>query len=52
VGCERQLEKAQRRLAPYAPRHRDVDIASLLVQLEAAAATARSGSLDLEQPVL
>ena len=25
VGCERQLEKAERRLGPYAPRHEGVD---------------------------
>jgi len=30
VGCERQLEKAARRLGPYAPEHRGVDVASLL----------------------
>jgi predicted metal-dependent hydrolase len=52
VGCERQLEKAQRRLAPYAPRHRGVDIGSLLVQLKGAATRVESGSLELEQPVL
>ena len=52
VGCERQLEKARRRLAPYAPVHRDVDVAALLLQLEAAAETVDSGSLDLPPPVL
>jgi predicted metal-dependent hydrolase len=52
VGCERQLEKAQRRLAGYAPRHRGVDIDALLVQLRGAAATVEAGSLELEQPVL
>jgi predicted metal-dependent hydrolase len=36
VGCERQLEKAARRLGPYAPSHRGVDVASLLEQIEAA----------------
>ena len=36
VGCERQLEKAARRLGPYAPLHRGVDVESLLVQIEAA----------------
>ena len=36
VGCERQLEKAARRLRPYAPKHRGVDVADLLVQVEAA----------------
>ena len=30
VGCERQLEKAARRLAPYAPAHRGLDVAALL----------------------
>jgi len=52
VGCERQLEKAQRRLGPYAPRHRGVDIASLLDQLRVAAETVEAGSLDLERPYL
>jgi predicted metal-dependent hydrolase len=36
VGCERQLEKAARRLAPYAPAHRALDVASLLAQVERA----------------
>ena len=36
VGCERQLEKAARRLAPYVPAHRGVDVEGLLAQLEAA----------------
>ncbi len=52
VGCERQLEKARRRLAPYAPAHRGVDIAALLVQLEAAAKTVEADSLELAPPVL
>jgi uncharacterized protein len=52
IGCERQLEKARRRLAPYAPSHRGVEIASLLVQLEVAAKTVEAGSLELVQPVL
>ena len=34
VGCERQLEKARRRLAPYAPAHRGVDVAALLARLD------------------
>ena len=34
VGCERQLEKAARRLRPYAPSHRGVDVAGLLLELE------------------
>jgi predicted metal-dependent hydrolase len=36
VGCERQLEKAARRLRPYAPAHRGVDVQGLLAQVEAA----------------
>ena len=34
-GCRRQLEKAARRLGPYAPLHRGVDVASLLAQVAA-----------------
>jgi len=45
VGCRRQLEKAARRLGPFAPEHRGVDVAGLLRQVEAAQA---QGSLDLE----
>ena len=52
VGCERQLEKAARRLGPFAPEHRGVDVASILGQLEAARATVAGGSLELEQPQL
>jgi predicted metal-dependent hydrolase len=36
VGCERQLEKARRRLAPYAPSHRGVDVAAVLAQIDRA----------------
>ena len=52
VGCRRQLEKAERRLRPYAPRHRDVDVASLLEQVAAARRTVESGSLSLPPPAL
>ena len=37
VGCERQLEKAARRLSPYAPVHRRVDVDGLLAQVRSAA---------------
>jgi uncharacterized protein len=47
VGCERQLEKAARRLGPYAPAHRGVDVASILGQVEGAAEIVAGGSLDL-----
>ena len=36
VGCERQLEKATRRLAPYAPSHRGIDVDDVLGQVRAA----------------
>jgi len=36
TGCRRQLEKAARRLAAYAPSHRGVDVSSLLAQVERA----------------
>jgi predicted metal-dependent hydrolase len=52
VGCERQLEKAARRLGPYAPEHRGVDVASILQQVATAAESVRVGTLDLEPPVL
>ncbi len=44
VGCARQLEKAERRLAPFSPAHRGVDVAALLSQVETAQAL---GTLDL-----
>jgi len=50
VGCERQLEKAARRLGPYAPEHEGVDVASVLEQVAAAQAVAAAGSLDLPAP--
>ena len=50
TGCERQLEKATRRLGPFAPSHRGVDVASVLAQVEAARSTVASGSLGLEPP--
>lgn len=36
TGCERQLEKAARRLAPYRPSYRGVDVDDLLAQVGAA----------------
>src|SRR3954466_10595135 len=48
VGCERQLEKARRRLGPYAPAHEGVDVAALLAQVDAAAARVATGSLALD----
>src|SRR5215210_8092939 len=52
TGCGRQLEKAARRLSPYAPSHRGIDLGALLVQLDAARRTVAAGSLALEAPRL
>jgi uncharacterized protein len=46
-GAERQLEKAARRLTPYAPTHRAVDVARVLGQVDAASARVTEGLLDL-----
>ena len=48
VGCERQLAKARRRLARYAPSHEGVDVERLLAQVDAAAARVAAGSLRLD----
>jgi uncharacterized protein len=47
VGCERQLAKAELRLTPFLPAHRDVDLAAVLAQVSTAAATVAAGSLAL-----
>jgi predicted metal-dependent hydrolase len=52
VGCERQLEKAARRLGPFAPSHRGVDVANVLEQVEAARVVVESGSLELVRPTI
>ena len=52
VGCRRQLEKAERRLDRFAPRHRGVDIAAVLEQVAAARRTVEAGSLTLPPPSL
>ena len=44
TGGRRQLEKAARRLEPFAPEHRGVDVSALLRQVEAAQAL---GTLEL-----
>ena len=46
-GASRQLATATRRLTPYAPSHRGVDVAAVLGQVEAAAARIDAGLLDL-----
>jgi hypothetical protein len=50
VGCERQLEKAERRLHPYAPVYRGVPVATLLQDLTNARKRVGTGSLDLAEP--
>jgi predicted metal-dependent hydrolase len=52
VGCERQLEKASRRLGPYAPAHRCVDVAATLRQVEDARETLRAEADGLEHMVV
>jgi uncharacterized protein len=52
VGCERQLEKAARRLGPYAPEHEGVDVAAVLRQVEQAAELVKGGSLELPPPAV
>ena len=50
VATASQLEKATRRLGPFAPEHRGVDVADVLAQVEAARARVAAGSLDLAPP--
>jgi predicted metal-dependent hydrolase len=52
VATARQLEKAARRLSPFAPAHRGLDVASVLAQVEIASARVASGSLELDPPQL
>lgn len=48
TGCERQLEKAARRLVRYAPSHAGVDVASVLAQVERSRDVVAGGSLKLD----
>ena len=50
VATGRQLEKAARRLTPFAPAHRGVDVVAMLIQVEAAQERVAGGSLDLDPP--
>jgi uncharacterized protein len=50
VGSERQLAKAQRRLAGYTPEHLGVDVADILRQLRSAAALVERDCLELPAP--
>ena len=49
IGTERQLAKALRRLEPFAPAHRGIELEPLLAQLRELHA---QGSLELPRPLL
>jgi hypothetical protein len=49
VGATRQLEKGLRRLEPYEPVHRGVDVAAIRQQLRAAQEVVLGGSLELPE---
>jgi predicted metal-dependent hydrolase len=49
-GCERQLDKAARRLGPYMPTHRGVDVTTVLDEVERAREIVSAGSLALSPP--
>lgn len=51
-GCERQLEKATRRLDAFGPLHRGVDVAGVLEQVEDAREAVAGGSLALPRLVV
>jgi 8-oxo-dGTP pyrophosphatase MutT (NUDIX family) len=51
-GCERQLAKAARRLGPFAPAHRRVDVDRILRSVDDAARIVEGGSLELGAPNL
>ena len=51
-GCERQLAKATRRLGPYAPQHRGVDIEATLGSVAVAQEFVARGDLRLPPPSL
>src|SRR5690242_21074644 len=52
VATGRQLEKAARRLGPFAPAHRGVDVEAVLAQVAEAQSRVAAGTLELEPPVL
>jgi predicted metal-dependent hydrolase len=49
IGTERQLAKALRRLEPYAPAHRGIELEPLLAQLRE---LHKGVSLDLPPPLV
>lgn len=52
TGCERQLEKAVRRLEPYRPSHRGVHVDDVLAQVAVARVAVAAGLLPLAPPRL
>jgi predicted metal-dependent hydrolase len=46
IGTERQLEKAIKRLTPYAPVYRGLDLVALLAQLRTALEVAQAERLE------
>ena len=52
VATARQLEKAARRLGPFAPAHRGLDVADVLAQVGRARDCVAAGSLELDRPAL
>jgi predicted metal-dependent hydrolase len=50
VATGHQLEKAERRLTPFAPAHRGVDVKAVLAQVKSARTRVADGSLDLDPP--
>ena len=50
IATASQLEKAARRLGPFAPSHRGVDVDDVLAQVQAARSRVATGALDLEAP--
>ena len=49
-GCERQLEKAERRLGSYGPSHRGVDVSTILEDVASAREQVAAGLLALPPP--
>jgi uncharacterized protein len=52
TGCERQLEKAVRRLTPFLATHRGIDVRAVLQEVERAQRIVAAGSLELPPPSL
>src|ERR1043165_7200928 len=48
VATASQLAKAARRLGPFTPAHRGVNVVDVLAQVEAARSRVAAGSLDLD----